>query len=71
MGIEPNVGFEKFPLQSVRVGERVYVVFGKLYQRAPLCGRIVRYDLKSPFVVIIKLDDGRYVLNDECQFREM
>jgi hypothetical protein len=34
-----------------------------------LHGFFVRHDTEEPYIGIIQLDDGRYVLETECQFR--
>jgi hypothetical protein len=33
-------------------------------------GTVVRNDVEPPHRMIIRLDDGRYVLPDECQYSE-
>lgn len=50
------------------VGKKVEVCFN--YNKKIVgIGTIVRDDTESPFVTIIKLTDGRYVLDFECQYR--
>jgi len=68
MGVHDNVGFNKFPKQSDRVGCVVRVCFN--YDTSEtILGRIVREDVEEPGKMIIKLNDGRYVLSTECQYR--
>ena len=67
MGIEKNVGFNKFPKQGKLLEKKVEVCFD--YDTSKLVdGRIVRDDIKEPYRAIIQLSDGRYVLSTECQY---
>jgi hypothetical protein len=63
-----NVTSKRFPIQcEARLNRRVYVVFhDNLMEK--LGGQLVRCDEEMPFVTIIKLDDGRHVLDSECLF---
>jgi len=49
------------------LGRRVEVAFNYDTDRL-IKGTIVRDDVDSPFVTIIRLDDGRHVLTTECQY---
>lgn len=67
MGVVANVGFSKFPKQGQYLGRRVQVCFN--YDTSNiLLGTIVRADEEEPGRLIIKLDDGRYVLSTECMY---
>lgn len=67
MGVVKNVGFSKFPKQGKFLKRRVEVCFN--YDPSNrIEGEIVRDDSEEPGVLIIKLDDGRYVLATECMY---
>lgn len=66
MGVHKNIGLDKFPEQD-KVGKPVSVCFNYDTSKR-ISGVIVRDDVGDPWRVIIKLDDGRYVLDTECQF---
>lgn len=58
----------RYPGQSISVGERVRVMFA--YDRdTEVLGTVVRDDSGPPWVTIIRLDDDRYVLTTEVQYR--
>jgi hypothetical protein len=66
MGVDYGITATTFPKQGDYLGKRTRVLF---HYRAPeLRGTIVRDDREQPFRTIIRLDDGRYVLADECQY---
>lgn len=65
MGIEVNVGFNKFPKQGLWLGKRTKVCFHYNVDEI-IMGTVVRDDNEEPFVTIISLDDGRVVLATEC-----
>lgn len=62
-----TVGLHLYPKQSKDVGKDVNVCFRKDLSNQ-LSGILVRDDMESPYVTIIRLNDGRYVLSDECQY---
>jgi hypothetical protein len=65
VGVHDNISYDKFPKQSPY--EKVWVAFNYEFDHdAP--GTIVRDDAESPYVTIIKLDDGRFILGTECQY---
>jgi len=67
MGIAKNISHDTFPRQGDLVGRRTDVCF--LYDTSHvISGTIVRDDREEPFVTIIRLDDGRYVLATECMY---
>lgn len=67
MGYHPFIDHNNFPAQHENVGKLVSVTFN--YDTTRLIdGKIVREDLASPYVMIIQLVDGRYVLSTECQY---
>ncbi len=67
MGVVNNVSTYHYPKQSANVGKRVEVMFR--YSNIVLTGRIVRDDAEPPLETIFHLDDGRYILDSECQYR--
>lgn len=69
MGIHNNIGIDRFPKQSDLVGTRVEVFFYDVKWK--MQGVIVRDDMESPYRMIIKLDDGRHVLADECMYSNL
>ena len=65
MGVVANVGFSKWPKQGTWLNRRTEVCFS--YDTGnTIMGTIVRDDAEEPGRMIIKLDDGRYVLSTEC-----
>ena len=66
MSYNAHVGFDRFPMQGEFLGTRTRVVFD--HSDPPLMGTIVRDDTDVPWVTIIHLDNGRYVLGTECQY---
>ncbi len=67
MGVHKNIDYNRFPKQGNLLNKRCRVFFNyDLYNET--WGTIVRDDIEEPNVLIIKLDDGRYVLATECQF---
>ena len=68
MGVHPNIDFNRFPKQSPSLGKSVEVVFNYDTSRQ-IKGQIVRCDHEEPLRMIIALEDGRFVLSSECQYR--
>lgn len=68
MGMVTNITAENFPRQSDCVGSQVRVCF-HFDTKKQLDGVIVRDDLEEPFVMLIKLEDDRYVLATECMYQ--
>lgn len=66
MGCYDNITRDKFPKQGDWVGKEVDVCFHYNTMKK-IKGVHVRDDREAPFVGIIKLEDGRYVLTTECQ----
>ncbi|WP_233874605.1 hypothetical protein [Paraburkholderia adhaesiva] len=60
----------KFPKQGTLAGKRVEVCFHNDTPRV-IESVVMRDDVESPFRTIIDLDDGRMVLDAECQFRPL
>lgn len=58
---------KRWPMQLSDNHERVSVIFE--YGQQPVYGVLVRCDAEAPYTVIIKLDDGHYVLGNECVYR--
>lgn len=67
MGNDPNISADKFPEQDALLGQKVEVCFH--YDTSnTLHGLIVRSDRQAPYVTIIQLNNGRYILATECQY---
>ena len=66
MGWHENITADKFPKQGILKDRRCTVLFN--YGPPELTGTVVRDDVESPGLMIIKLDDGRYILSTECQY---
>ncbi|OUS72968.1 hypothetical protein B1748_23455 [Paenibacillus sp. MY03] len=65
MGHHQNIDFFRFPKQGDL--HRVEVTFNRDLENKIL-GRMLRNDHEEPGVTIIMLDDGRVVLDTECQY---
>jgi hypothetical protein len=70
MGVEINIGFNKFPEQGKLLGKRVAVYFN-FDDYHPSVGTVVRYDVDEPYRTIVALEDGRYILGNECHINLM
>ena len=70
MSVVKNVGYRKFPKQGKSLNKRVEVCFNYRFSHT-IYGTIVRDDIQKPYVEIIKLDDGRYIRTEECQYRRI
>ena len=71
MGNVATITHDKCPTQSTHhpPGTQLWVMFH--YDTAHMLrGTVVRNDSEAPHVMIIRLDDGRYVLDGECQYSE-
>jgi len=67
MGCVKNIDYDHFPKQGPYVGKSVSVCFNyDTAKRIP--GVIVRDDYEEPWLGIIALENGRYVLTTECQY---
>ena len=67
MGVKKNISLLDFPKQGIWLNKEVSVCFN--YETEfTVKGLIVRDDSEEPFLTIIKLNDGRYVLSTECQY---
>ena len=67
MGAKENISVDEFPEQGSWLGREVTVCFHYDTSRT-IDGTIVREDMEAPNVMIIRLDDNRYVLSTECQY---
>jgi len=67
MGVRKGISHNEFPKQSPYLNKRADVAFNYETQRTIL-GVIVRDDREEPWITILKLSDGRYVLATECQY---
>lgn len=68
MGMHENITYDSFPDQGSHLGAAVEVCFHYDTDHT-LKGRVVRDDNTAPGVLIIALDNGRFVLASECQYR--
>jgi len=67
MGSHVNITAKIFPRQGNYLHKPVKVIFH--YDDAIPChGEVIRDDMESPFLTIIRLNDGRVILSSECQF---
>lgn len=67
MAVVKNISLLEFPKQGSYLGRRVRVCFN--YEAEfTILGTVVREDDEAPGLMIIKLDDDRYVLSTECQY---
>ena len=64
-----NIGLHSFPRQGRWLGRRVALKFPKSTE--PVAGEVVRDDVDSPDVLIVKLDDGRLVIKGEWERLEV
>ena len=67
MGSHKSIGVDTFPAQGSHLGKTVEVCF-RYDTTNLLAGRIVRDDREDPWMTIIALDDGRYLLATECMY---
>ena len=68
MGVVATIDHKSFPRQSDLLGKRVRVCF-RYDTDHELGGECVRDDLETPWMTILRLDDGRHVLAGECQLQ--
>lgn len=68
MGVVSTISHDTMPKAGSALGKRVEVCF-HFNTKDTIGGEIVRDDSERPFRTIIKLDDGRFVLATECQYR--
>lgn len=70
MGVVANVSADTFPRQSEfnPPGTKCSVCFNYDTSRT-FPGVIVRNDIEQPFVGIIRLNDGRHIRMEECQYQ--
>lgn len=68
MGVHQNVGLNNFPQQGRNFNRAVEVCFN-YNTNDSIAGKIVRDDNQEPFLTIISLADGRFVMASECQYR--
>ncbi|TES61336.1 hypothetical protein E2P84_43690 [Burkholderia cepacia] len=70
MGVKANISATEFPKQGALLGKRVLVCFHHDTSRITE-GVVLRDDAEAPSRTIIHLDDGRVVLDTECQFQPL
>ena len=68
MGCVSNISATAFPKRGSFIGSRVRVCFN-YDTSACIFGEVIRDDAEAPGVMIIRLDDSRYVLSTECQWQ--
>lgn len=68
MGVHENINLDRFPKQGTYLMQAVTVCFNYDPSRM-INGIVVRDDAEEPGRMIIKLEDGRYVLSTECQYQ--
>lgn len=66
MGLVRNIKHDQFPKQR-NLRKKVNCCFHYDTENT-IDGEFVRDDIGSPYIAIIKLSDGRYVLATECQY---
>lgn len=66
MGCCEFIDYDKWPEQE-DIGTMVRVCFNYDLTRS-MTGKIVRNDMSEPYLTIIRLENGRFVLGTECQF---
>lgn len=67
MGSSSYVDGDTFPRQGSFLGHRAQVAF-HYDLRNTLPGTVIRDDCEPPWQLVIRLDDGRVVLGQECQY---
>lgn len=67
MGRAANIALDRFPKQGEILHARCTVCFHYDTSRT-IGGTIVREDVEAPHEIVIRLDDGRYVLAGECMY---
>jgi hypothetical protein len=69
MGLHKNVSLTSvWPEQGSHLNKLVTVGTFNDSDDTRMDGLIVRDDIEEPFLTIIRLDDGRYILGDECHY---
>lgn len=68
MGANQYVSHDKFPSQAAYLGKRVLVLFN-FHDEHTVKGTVVRDDKTEPWMMLIRLDDGRYINSTECQYQ--
>jgi hypothetical protein len=67
MGVEANVGVDRFPAQGNSLGKSFWLCFN--YDTSNKIEAVcVRDDMEAPFATIFETEDGRYILGTECQY---
>lgn len=70
MGNVATIAHDKWPRQGRLINQRVRVFFH--YDTSHMLeGWVLRDDAEPPHRTIIRLDDGRLILTDECQYSEI
>lgn len=63
-----NIDFDHFPQQSETVGKDVRVCYNFNTRDCHL-GKIIRSDSEEPYLTVIRLVNGRVLLDSECQYQ--
>jgi len=69
MGRHKNITANIFPRQGTFLNKKVQVFFHYDTNKT-IGGLVVRDDVEEPNLTIIKLSDNRYVLGEECQYKD-
>lgn len=67
MGVVGTISATRWPKQGPHLGRSVQVCFD-YDMTVTLAGRVVRDDYEEPWVTLIEMEGGRYVLATECQY---
>lgn len=69
MGVVESIDCRRFPRQGDMLHRRVLVCF-KYDTTSLIGGTVVREDVDEPYRTITRLDDGKFILWTEFQYRE-
>ena len=68
MGYVTSFTKKAFPKQGSHFGKRALVVL-QSDSTNEVAGEVVRDDMEMPFLTVIRLDDGRHVMANECMYK--
>lgn len=58
-----------FPRQGRYLGKRIEVTIHYNNEAHVIMGNVIREDVESPYVMLIRLDTGNYILSTECTYK--
>jgi hypothetical protein len=67
MGVRRDIRMGVFPPQGSALHRQVKVILDYDTPRHTT-GKVVRDDVSDPWLMIIQLEDGRFVLSTECMY---